>query len=65
MIKIFKWIAPLILLQFISVFAVLDTIIIQDGLNGYNGATDTYIGQGVPENTHNQGENDYLKVGRC
>lgn len=63
--KIFKWTLLILLIQFASLFAVTDTIVLQQGLNGYDGASDTYIGQGLPANSNNQGNEDHLNVGRC
>lgn len=50
---------------FYTSFAVTDTIVIQHGVAGYFGGSDSYIGEGQPANTTNQGGLDYMNAGRC
>lgn len=54
-----------LLLQTLTVMAALDTIVLQQGLNEYSGTSDTYIGEGLPSSTSNQGHQTYTHAGRC
>lgn len=65
MLRHLKVVFIFLIMQSVAVLAVTDTIVIQQGLNGYLGVSDTYIGQGLPSNSSNMGKSTYMHVGRC
>lgn len=63
--KVYKLAAIALMGVISTTHAILDTITLQEGLNGYSGTSDTYISQGAPAIGSNQGTNYWISAGRC